>query len=201
MPFDIAANLPDDPFAAFAAWYAEAEKIDCAFPNAMTLASCSDNRPSARVVLLKSWDEQGFVFFTNYQSRKGEDLAANPRASLLFYWDALFRQVRIEGKVETINREESRAYFDSRPRDSRIGAWASHQSRELESREILDERVEHYRREFEGGEPDLPDYWGGYLLRPLEIEFWHGEYARLHQRRSFSRDSLDVEWKSRLLYP
>lgn len=199
--FDIATDLPDDPFAAFAAWYSEAEKAPAALPNAMTLASCSNGQPSARIVLLKGWDNKGFVFFTNYQSRKGEDIAANQRVALLFYWDSLLRQVRVEGKAEKISQQESRAYFVTRPRSSQIGAWASQQSRKLASRATLDTRVRHYEEVFRHREPELPDFWGGYLVRPLLMEFWHGEKARLHQRRMFQRADLTAKWESNLLYP
>src|ERR687887_1466544 len=166
-------DVADDPLEQFRRWYAEAERAEIRAPHAMALATADgDGRPSVRMVLLKEADERGFVFFTGYESRKGGELAANPRASILFYWDPLGRQVRVEGRVERVPEPESDAYFATRPRGAQLAAWASHQSRPLESRDELERRFAELEREYDGRAVPLPPHWGGFRLRPDRIEFW-----------------------------
>lgn len=171
-------------------------------PTAMTLATASrDGRPAARTVLLKGVDARGFVFFTNFDSRKGQHLRENPQAALLFLWKTLRHQVqaKIEGRVERVSDEEADAYFASRPRMSQLGAWASLQSQTLDSREIFEKRLADYEREFAGGEVPRPPHWGGYRVVPDRIEFWYGAEFRLHERHCYER--VDGTWTKRLLYP
>ena len=174
--------MATSPFEQFSVWMDDALKADIIDPNAMTLSTVgSDNRPSARVVLLKYFGEEGFAFFTNYESKKGADLAANPFTVLHFFWPQLDRQVAIYGRVEKTSREESEKYFNSRPVDSRLGAWASNQSRVIESREVLEKRVVELREKF-GDDVPLPPFWGGFRLTPDKFEFWQGHQNRLHDR-------------------
>ncbi len=178
-----------DPFALFDEWYREARQAGLYLPEAMTLATVSPaGRPSARLVLLKRHDERGFVFFTNYESRKAVELEQNPHAALAIHWPVLQRQVRIEGLVEKIAEEESYSYFRTRPRGSRIGAWASPQSAVIPDRTVLERRVEEFQARYPGDEVPLPPYWGGYRVRPDSIEFWQGRANRLHDRFRFVRD-------------
>ena len=171
-------------------------------PTAAALATAGeDGRPSVRMVLVKSADEQGFPFFTNYGSRKAAEVDANPVAALCFHWPAEERQVRVEGRIERLGAEDSDRYFALRPRGSRIGAWASEQSRVLPSREEFHRRVAELETRFEGGEVPRPPFWGGYLLRPLRIEFWQGRESRLHERDLYERDALYGDWRYSLLYP
>lgn len=189
-----------DPLPIFDAWLKEAEASEPNDPEAMALATAdAEGRPSVRMVLLKAHDEHGFVFHTNFESRKGEELAANPRAALLFHWKSLRRQVRVEGKVTAAGADVSDAYFATRARERQIGAWASLQSRPLDDREAFEARYEEYRRRFEGGDVPRPPNWGGYLLVPERIEFWRDRAHRLHERRLFVRRGH--EWSERLLYP
>lgn len=175
-----------DPIALFHRWMDEASSGGVAEPNAMTLATVgADLQPSSRVVLLKHADEEGFVFFTNYASRKGRDLAVHPRASLHFFWKELERQVLIEGEVTRVDREMSARYFSTRPRDSQLGAWASAQSSPVASRAELEERFAAAAARFGQGDVPLPEYWGGYRLRPARLEFWQGRPNRLHDRIEF----------------
>jgi pyridoxamine 5'-phosphate oxidase len=182
-------DLDPDPVRQFEQWFAAAAQAGVRAPEAMAVATATpDGRPSQRMVLLKHFDDDGFVFFTGYESRKGHDLAANPRAALLFYWDPLGRQVRIEGHVERTTRDESERYFHSRPRGSQIAALSSNQSGVLPSRDELDARVEELEREFEGREVPLPPAWGGFRVGPETFEFWQHRENRLHDRIRYRRD-------------
>jgi pyridoxamine 5'-phosphate oxidase len=188
-----------DPFEQFARWFDDALRADLPLPNAMTLATAnSAGRPSARVVLLKGVDADGFVFYTNYESRKARELSVNPYASLVFLWTPMERQVRIEGAVEKVSDEESDEYFDSRPLGSRLGAWASPQSRPLPSRLTLASKVAAIMLRY-GTAPPRPPHWGGYRVRPEAIEFWQGRPDRLHDRLLYVKQ--DSRWKIERLAP
>lgn len=189
-----------DPIAFFDKWLKEAEDAGIILPESMSLATCTpQGRPSSRIVLLKEVDPKGFVFFTNYASHKASELEENPYAALLFHWNMLQRQVRIEGRIERISSEESNAYFQTRGRGSRIGAWASHQSQELTDREELIERVKYFEKKFAGKEVPLPEFWGGYRVIPERIEFWQGKADRLHDRFIYQAEGND--WKVTRLNP
>lgn len=193
--------MAEEPFAQFAVWFAEAAETDLLEPNAMTLATADENgRPSARLVLLKDFDEQGFVFYTNYESRKGWELAVNPWAALTFWWGNLQRQVRIEGRVERVSAEESDVYYNSRPLGSQIGAWASQQSRMIEDRAELEERLAALEARFAVEEIVRPPFWGGYRVVPTAVEFWQGGVNRLHDRFLYSRQA-DGSWLIERLSP
>ncbi len=192
----------DDPFALFADWLADAGKSEPNDPNAMTLATADeDGLPNARMVLLKGSDERGFVFYTNTESQKGQELAATMKAALCFHWKSLRRQVRVRGLVERVSEAEADAYFASRPRDSRIGAWASQQSRPLEGRFALEAAVAMYGARYAFGEVPRPPYWSGFRVKPLAIEFWHDRPFRLHERIAFRRSEVEGDWAKTRLYP
>ncbi len=203
----VALGLPDpepgeDPIALFRRWFAAAEKSGLFLPEAMTLATAdAEGRPSARMVLLKDVDRDGFVFFTNYESRKASELDANPHAALVFHWAVLERQVRVEGPVERVSAEASEAYFRTRGRGSQLGAWASRQSRPLAERAELEARYREVDERFRGQDVPLPPFWGGYRVRPTRMEFWQGRASRMHDRWRWTRDAFDAPWAIERLYP
>ncbi len=189
-----------DPIAFFSKWFKEAESARITEINAMTLATAdAQNRPHARIVLLKGLDDRGFVFFTNYDSAKGRHIAENPNVSLLFFWKELERQVRIDGRIEKVPAEESDIYFHSRPEGSRLGAWASPQSREIPHRNILELNYAKYEAEFSGISIPRPEHWGGYIVIPERIEFWQGRSSRMHDRILFKRHG--AAWNRSRLAP
>jgi pyridoxamine 5'-phosphate oxidase len=189
-----------DPFALFEEWFAEAREREVNDPEAMAFASADPlGRPSVRMVLLRRWGPEGFGFFTNLDSRKGQELAENPHGALAIHWKSLRRQVRAEGRVEIVSDLEADAYFASRSRESRIGSWASDQSQPLESRELFERRVEDMRKRFEGADVPRPPRWSGFRLIPNAIEFWSDRPNRLHERRLFTR--AGDSWSEGLLYP
>lgn len=191
-----------DPLALFAEWYAEAEKSEPNDPSALTLASVGpDGTPSARMVLLKGYDPAGFVFYTNYESRKGRQLIDHPKAAMLFHWKSLRRQVRLEGPVSQTTAEEADAYFATRARGSQIGAWASDQSRPLESRFALEKRVAEFGARHLIATVPRPPHWSGFRLEPLLIEFWQDQAFRLHDRLEYRRAAAGQPWTTRTLYP
>ncbi|MFP4351605.1 MAG: pyridoxamine 5'-phosphate oxidase [Puniceicoccaceae bacterium] len=195
-------SMAADPLDQFRLWFEQARGAGIDEPNAMTLAtSDEEGRPSQRMVLLKAYDWEGYVFFTNYRSRKARHLAANPAASLLFPWIQLERQLIVEGVCEKISAARSLRYFASRPRGSRLGAWVSDQSSVISSRKILEMKLEEIKRKFGGGEIPLPDFWGGFRLRPRRYEFWQGRPSRLHDRFEYSLDSGGGSWRLSRLSP
>ena len=195
-----AASMDPDPVVQFEAWFEKVVEADLHEPNAMTLATVSgEGRPSARTVLLKGYDGRGFVFYTNYEGRKARELEANPACALLFYWGELERQVRVEGHASRLPGGESDAYFASRPRGSRIGAWASEQSRPVRDRSVLEERIRALEAEYEDREIPRPPFWGGYRVEPETIEFWQGRENRLHDRISYRRE--EGAWRLERLQP
>ncbi|CAM5763731.1 pyridoxine/pyridoxamine 5'-phosphate oxidase [Labrys miyagiensis] len=191
-----------EPFLLFAQWLGEAEKSEPNDPNAMALATVdADGLPDVRMVLLKGLDDRGFVFYTNTQSAKGNELGGNPKAALLFHWKSLRRQVRIRGPVERVTDAEADAYYATRPRGSRIGAWASQQSRPLESRFALEKAVASYTAKFGLGEIPRPPHWTGFRILPVQVEFWHDRPFRLHDRLVFRRGAPEGGWSRDQLYP
>jgi len=197
----IESQVHPDPIVQFARWLGDAEATGIELPNAMTLATASPHaRPSARNVLLRGFDARGFVFFTNYESRKASELEANPHAALVFYWKELERQVCVTGSVERATRDESAAYFASRPEGARLAAWTSRQSRPVASREELEERYQETAERFRGDEVPLPPFWGGFRLVPDTIEFWQGRTHRLHDRLRYTRQP-DGAWLVERLWP
>ena len=193
-------DVDSDPIRQFHRWFEDATLAEIPEPNAMALATATpDGRPSARIVLLRGYNERGFTFFTNYESRKGRELEVNPRAALVFHWHDLERQVRIEGKVERVSAAESDAYFQSRPAGSRLGAWASNQSEVIPDRADLEARTRELERQYPDGLIARPDYWGGYRVVPEIIEFWQGRPSRLHDRLRYIR--RDESWVIERLSP
>ena len=194
------SDMAGDPVAQFDRWFSLVLQSGIPEPNAMTLATVdASGAPSARIVLLKGFDPRGFTFFTNYQSRKGKDLSGSPRAALCFYWQPLERQVRIEGIVEKVSRQESEEYFHSRPRGAQIGAWVSQQSEGIETREILEQRAAELEARFGAGVIPLPAEWGGFRVVPQAVEFWQGRPSRLHDRLQYLR--AGEGWTLRRLSP
>jgi pyridoxamine 5'-phosphate oxidase len=190
-----------DPFSQFDKWWKEAIHSNIDEVNAMTLATASaDGMPDGRIVLLKGFDERGFTFFTNYQSAKGQQMQENPRASLVFFWKELERQVRISGLVVMVSAKESDEYFNSRPEGSRIGAWSSPQSETIESREWLEDNEQKFRTKFTDTQIDRPPHWGGYRVKPTHVEFWQGRPSRLHDRLRYNLQ-YDGHWKLERLAP
>ena len=199
--FLLEPEASNDPIEQFTRWWNDAEKAAVEERNAMTLATASsDGVPSARVVLLKGYDHQGFVFFTNYNSFKGQELMSNPRACLVFFWKELERQVRITGIVEKTSAEESDAYFQSRPLGSKIGTWASQQSEVIASRDWLEDNELKWQEKFGEGPVPRPEHWGGYRVKPVCIEFWQGRPSRLHDRLIYNLNS-EGEWAIQRLSP
>lgn len=194
-------DVAHDPVAQFAKWWQEAINSQIEEVNAMTLATAScDGLPSARIVLLKGFNEKGFVFFTNYKSYKAMQLEENPKACLVFFWKELERQVRIVGLVKRVENDENDAYFNSRPKNSRIGALASPQSQVIESREWIDEQFLKLLNEYKHADPERPSYWGGYIIHPIIIEFWQGRPSRLHDRIQYTLEE-NGKWKIERLAP
>ena len=201
----VAQGLPEasadrDPIELFGEWFEQAKESGILLPESASLATANqDGVPSSRMVLLKSFAADGFVFFTNYGSRKAREMDENPNASLLLHWAALHRQLRVEGSVERLGAEASAAYFQTRTRGSQIGAWASRQSQELEDRSLLERQAREVERRFKGQDVPFPPFWGGYRLIPEHIEFWQGRLNRLHDRLEFTK--AEAGWTARRLYP
>lgn len=194
-------EVDPNPVIQFQKWFDQVCSVDIPEPNAMTVATVSsEGKPSARMVLLKAYDGRGFVFYTNYNSRKGQELIANPHAALVFWWAQLERQVRITGSVEKISAQESDEYFHSRPFKSRLGAWTSNQSEIVSSRQTLEQRLQQLQAKYEDLEVPRPPHWGGFRVIPAEIEFWQGRSSRLHDRLLYSKNN-DSTWKIERLSP
>lgn len=197
----VRGEIAADPFVQFETWFNQAVEAQLPEPNAMTLATATpDGKPSARMVLLKGFDPRGFVFYTNYNSHKGHQLEANPQAALVFWWEALERQVRIEGSVAKIDNTESDAYFASRPHGSQLGAWASPQSQAVDSREVLEQNLQELEEKYRDREVPRPSHWGGFRVIPDRIEFWQGRPNRLHDRFNYCRDNAGI-WQIERLAP
>ncbi len=195
--------MTSDPFSIFDTWYNEARETELNDSNAMTIATADANgQPAARMVLLKGYDRDGFIFYTNQESRKATDIAANPKAAILFHWKSLRRQIRIEGNLSTVSDEIADTYFATRSRDSQLGAWASDQSRPLDSRATFEARYEEMKARFDGQDVTRPPHWSGYRLVPKRFEFWQDREHRLHERRTFMRtNDSDESWIEGMLYP
>jgi len=197
------SELAASPFSQFELWFEQALKAEVMEPNAMVLSTVSaEGCPSSRMVLLKGFDEAGFVFYTNYQSKKGQELSQNPKGALLFFWPELQRQVRIEGSIEQVSPEQSTDYFQSRPRGNQLGAWASPQSESVPNREFLEQKMEEITRQFEGQESiPKPPHWGGFVLDPIRIEFWQGRGSRMHDRIAYFHNPENESWDFKRLAP
>ncbi len=192
----------NEPFALFGAWLKEAEASEINDPNAVSLATVdADGLPNVRMVLLKGYDVHGFVFYTNFESQKGQELLGQKKAAMCFHWKSLRRQVRLRGEVEVVTDAEADAYYQQRPRGSRIGAWASKQSRPLEGRFALEKAVAEYTARYAVGEIPRPPYWSGFRIKPVSIEFWHDRKFRLHDRMEFRRETPDDFWSKVRMYP
>lgn len=199
LPMPELSNI-SEPFELFNQWFEDANKSGILLPESMSVSSCNaDGQPSSRMVLLKEFDQQGFVFYTNYGSRKSHELAENQKVALLFHWNVLQRQVRIEGTVEKVSAAQSANYFHSRDRGSQIGAWASKQSQKLTHENELKERVAHFNHKFSDKDVPLPEFWGGWRVKPKYIEFWQGRASRLHDRLCFEKQEND--WQQFKLHP
>ena len=198
---DVCFMNEDDPFVVFKEWMSEAEKNEINDPNAVALATVNEsNQPDVRMVLLKEYNKNGFIFFTNLNSKKGTDLKKTPKASMCFHWKSLLRQVRISGDISLISDDEADKYFYSRPYLSKIGAWSSSQSKPMETRDALLNKIDEYKNKFKDqNNVPRPDHWSGFLLSPNKIEFWKDVEGRLHQRLEYSKDSNS--WKRQILYP
>ncbi len=196
----LADEVAENPIEQFRKWFDEATSSDVLEPNAMNLATADGQKISSRIVLLKDIDDDGLIFYTNYESNKGKQMADNPVVALNFFWPELERQVRFEGTVEKVNEERSLAYFHSRPRSSQIGAWVSPQSQVIEARDFLEKRVESFDKKFAGKDIPKPEHWGGYKVRPNLIEFWQGRPSRLHDRLVYNLHSTN-KWKIERLSP
>jgi len=193
-------SIDTTPTQLFEQWFNDAKKSGILLPEAMSVSSCNaDGQPSSRMVLLKNFDEEGFVFFTNYASRKSHELSENNKVALLFHWNVLQRQIRIEGTVEKVSRQESADYFHSRDRGSQVGAWASKQSQKLKSDDELKDRMSHYQEKYTQGEVPHPEFWGGWRVKPHAIEFWQGRSNRLHDRICF--EQKNGSWSQHKLHP
>lgn len=194
-------DVHPNPFEQFKTWFDQALAAQLPEPNAMTIATATtDGKPYARIVLLKDYDERGFVFYTNYESHKGQQLVQNPWGAIAFWWAQLERQVRIQGRVEKVSEVEADAYFQSRPKGSQLGAWASNQSQVIDSREVLERRLEELKKEYENKAVPRPPHWGGFRVIPDEMEFWQGRKSRLHDRLLYRR-SEDSTWEIQRLSP
>lgn len=196
-------NVGSDPFDLFARWYSEAQETEISDPNAMALATATiDGWPNVRTLLLKEFSEQGFVIYSNYDSQKGQEIDANPKVALCFHWKTQLRQIRIQGIIGKIAAAQSDAYFASRHKSSRVGAWVSRQSHEVSGRAEMLEKLSYYEKYYaESEDIPRPDYWGGYLIEPLRIEFWQNGAFRLHDRLVFMRNDVKDNWETKKLYP
>lgn len=191
-----------DPISLFADWFAEAKRLPALYPNAMALATVNaQQQPAVRIVLMKHFDQDGLVFYTNLESAKSRDLQSHPKASACFYWEAIKKQVRVSGRVVAVSAAEADVYFASRPRESQLGAWASDQSRPMQDRQELEQRLAEVTERFAGKTVNRPPHWSGFRIVPLDIEFWQEKPYRLHERRVYSRESAGIPWNCRLLYP